>query len=243
LIHVAANVLSVKAPERTYRFLALLVDPIRETFLHNLRSVQEYPEEEMSPYFRTNGYPPISAYPQAKGDDDTFERLLSNHFADYRLEVKGLVEHAHKFSLEELRALPKLEQTTLHHCIQGWTSIGRWGGVPLREILDRCKPLPQARYLVFTSFAKHEKSEQIYYECESLDIACHPQTMLAYELNGYELPIQSGAPLRVRFETKLGFKMVKFLRSIEFVEDYSKIGGGMGGVREDIQHYDMGAEI
>ncbi|HEY7326193.1 MAG TPA: molybdopterin-dependent oxidoreductase [Gemmataceae bacterium] len=243
LIHVAANVLSVKAPQRTYRFLALLVDPIRETFLHNLRSAQEYPAEEISPYFRTNGYPPIAAYPQAKGEDDTYERLLSNHFADYRLEVKGLVEHPHKFSLEELRALPKQEQTTLHHCIQGWSSVGRWGGVPLREILDRCKPLPQARYLVFTSFSKHEKSDQIYYECESLDIARHPQTILAYELNGQELPIQSGAPLRVRFETKLGFKMVKFLRSIEFVEDYRKIGGGMGGVREDVQHYDMGAEI
>ncbi len=242
-LHVAATIASIKAKRRVHILLAAIVGPIREKLLHNLISVQEYSPEAISPYFRTNGYPPIRAYPPAQGDDDTYERLLSNQFADYRLEVKGLVEHSHKFSLAELRAMPKREQTTLHNCIQGWTSVGRWGGVPLREILDRCKALPKARYLVFTSFAKHEKSDRIYYECVSLDIAHHPQTILAYELNGQELPIQSGAPLRVRFETKLGFKMVKFLRSIEFVEDYRKIGGGMVGVREDEQQYDMGAEI
>lgn len=243
LLHVAVTIASVKARRRVHILLSAIVAPIRETLLHNLNSVQEYSEKEISPYFRTNGYPPISAYPHAKGEDDTYERLLSHRFADYRLEVKGLVEHPHKFSLEELRSMPKQEQTTLHNCIQGWTSIGRWGGVPLRAVLERCRPLPGARYLVFTSFAKHEKSDKIYYECVSLDIALHPQTILAYELNGQELPIQSGAPLRVRFETKLGFKMVKFLRSIEFVEDYRKVGGGMGGVREDMQQYDMGAQI
>jgi sulfoxide reductase catalytic subunit YedY len=243
LLHVAATCASEKARRRVHVMLAAIVGPIRENLLHNLVSVQEYPPEAISPYFRANGYPPIVAYPQAKGDDDTYERLLSNHFADYRLEVKGLVEHPHKFSLEELRAMPKQEQTTMHNCLQGWTSVGRRGGVPLRDILDRCKPLPNARYLVFTSFAKHEKSDGVYYECVSLDIARHPQAILAYELNGQELPIQNGAPLRVRFETKLGFKMVKFLRSIEFVEDYHLFGGGMGGVREDVQQYDMGAEI
>lgn len=131
----------------------------------------------------------------------------------------------------------------MHNCIQGWTSVGRWGGVPVREILARCKPLPNARYLVFTSFGKHEKSGKTYYECVALDIGKHPQTILAYELNGQELPIQNGAPLRARFETKLGFKMVKYLRSIEVVEDYRKVGGGLGGIREDMQEFDMGAEI
>jgi DMSO/TMAO reductase YedYZ molybdopterin-dependent catalytic subunit/thiosulfate reductase cytochrome b subunit len=243
LIHVAASHFSRTAKHRVHVLLSSIVAPIRNKLLHNLNSVQGYREEDISPYFRTNGYPPISAYPQAKGDDDTYERLLRNQFADYRLEVRGLVEHPHEFSLEELRAMPKQEQTTLHHCIQGWTSIGRWGGVPLREILERCHPLPGARYLVFTSFAKHEKSDKIYYECVSLDLARHPQTILAYELNGQELPIQSGAPVRVRLETKLGFKMVKYLRSIDFVEDYRTIGAGMGGVREDEQQYDMGAQI
>jgi methionine sulfoxide reductase catalytic subunit len=127
--------------------------------------------------------------------------------------------------------------------IDGWTSVSRWAGVPLLEILDRCKPLPKARYLVFNSFAKHELSDHIYYECVSLDIGRHSLTILAYELNGQELPLQNGSPLSVRFETKLGFKMVKYLRSIELIEDYRKIGGGMGGIREDLQQFDMGAEI
>jgi methionine sulfoxide reductase catalytic subunit len=243
LLHAAASHFSVRAKRPVYLFLCSLVDPIREKLLHRLYSAQEYPESAISPYFRTNGYPPISAYPQAKGDDDTYEHLLSHQFADYRLEVKGLVEQPHEFSLEELRVLPKQEQTTLHNCIQGWTSVGRWGGVPVREILARCKPLPEAHYLVFTSFAKHEKSGKTYYECVALDVGQHPQALLAYELNGQELPIQNGAPLRVRFETKLGFKMVKYLRSIEVVEDYRKVGEGCGGIREDMQEYDMGAEI
>jgi len=243
LLHIAATLVSEKAKRKVQLVLSAFVAPVRNRLLHNLKSVQEYTEKDISPYFRPNGYPPISAYPQAKGDDDTYEQLLSHRFADYRLEVKGLVEEPHDFSLEELHALPKQEQTTMHNCIQGWTSVGRWGGVPLREILSRCRPREGARFLVFTSFAKHEKSGKTYYECVNLDIARHPQTILAYELNGQELPLQSGAPLRVRFETKLGFKMVKFLRSIEFVEDYRQVGDGMGGIREDEQHYDMGAQI
>ena len=243
LLHVAASIVSKKAKRPVHLVLSALVSPIRNRLLHNLKSVQEYPEKDISPYFRTNGYPPISAYPQARGDDDAYERLLSNQFADYRLEVKGMVEHPHKFSLVELRGMPRQEQTTMHNCIQGWTSVGRWGGVRLSQILDRCKPREGARYLVFTSFAKHETTGKTYYECVDLDIAKHPQTILAYELNGQELPIQSGAPLRVRFETKLGFKMVKYLRSIEFTDDYRKFGGGLGGIREDEQHFDMGAQI
>src|SRR5262249_37409252 len=93
LLHGAASYFSQKARRRVHIVLSSLVDPLREKLLHNMRSVEEHPEKEISPYFRTNGYPPISAYPQAKGDDNTYERLLSNHFADYRLEVKGLVEH------------------------------------------------------------------------------------------------------------------------------------------------------
>jgi len=243
LFHVAASYFSQKARRRVHLVLSSIVGPIRNSLLHNLKSVQEYPEKEISPYFRTNGYPPISAYPQARGDDDAYEHLLSNRFADYRLEIKGMVEHPQKLSLDDLRAMPRQEQTTMHNCIQGWTSVGRWGGVRLREILERCKLLPGARFLVFTSFGKHEKSGKTYYECVNLDIANHEQTILAYELNGQELPIQNGAPVRVRFETKLGFKMVKFLRSIEVVHDYHQVGDGMGGVREDEQQYDMGAQI
>ena len=113
----------------------------------------------------------------------------------------------------------------------------------MREVLDRCKPLPEAKYLVFHSFGMHEHTGKPYYECVAMKIGWHPQALLAYELNGEPLPLQHGAPVRVRFETKLGFKMVKFLRRIEVVDDYYQIGDGMGGVREDEQQFDMGAEI
>jgi thiosulfate reductase cytochrome b subunit len=243
LFHAAANYASAKHRRSTHWALSTVVDFIRGHTLHHLISVQDYPESHISPHFRINGYPPISAYPQAQGGDTTYERLLSNGFADYHLVVTGSVERPLSLSLADLRAMPKQEQTTLHHCIQGWTSIGRWGGAHVCEILDRCKPLPEAKYLVFHSFGMHEESGKPYYECVALKIGQHPQAILAYELNGQTLPVQHGAPLRVRFETKLGFKMVKYVRSIEVVEDYRRIGDGMGGAREDEQQFDMGAEI
>jgi DMSO/TMAO reductase YedYZ molybdopterin-dependent catalytic subunit/Ni,Fe-hydrogenase I cytochrome b subunit len=243
LVHVAANLVSERFRRATHKILAMVVDPFREGFLHRLHSVQDYAASAISPFFRTNGYPPISAYPRAMGDDRTYERLMADGFADYRLRVGGLVDRPMELSLDQLRTLPRQEQTTLHQCIQGWTSIGRWGGVRLREVLDRCGVRPEARYLVFQSFSMHETSGKPYYESVSLDLADHPQTILAYELNGVPLPVQHGAPVRPRIETKLGFKMVKFLRSIEVVDDYRQFGDGRGGVREDEQQFDSGAEI
>jgi methionine sulfoxide reductase catalytic subunit len=243
LFNVAANYASERHHRATHWALATVVDFLRRKTLHRLVSVQDYPESMISPHFRINGYPPIAAYPQAQGGDNTYEQLLANNFADYRLEVTGQVEEPLSLSLADLRAMPKQEQTTLHHCIQGWTSIGKWGGVPMREILDRCRPLPGAKYLVFHSFGMHEYSGKPYYEAVAMKIGRHAQTILAYELNGEPLPLQHGAPLRSRFETKLGFKMVKFLRSIDVVDDYRNVGDGMGGAREDEQQFDMGAEI
>lgn len=243
LFHIAANLATERFKRPLHIVLEAITGTVRRVLLHRLYSVQQYPLEKRSPYFRTNGYPPISAYPEAKGDDDAYEQLLAGGFEDYRLEIGGLVERPLSLSLAELRAMPKQQQNTLHHCIQGWTSIGCWGGVRISEILDRCRPLADARYLVFRSFGRHEKSGRPYYECIDIRIGRHPQAILAYELNGVALPIQHGAPLRPRFETKLGFKMVKYLRSIEVVDDYRRIGRGMGGVREDEQQYDKGAQI
>lgn len=238
-----ANLVSEHQPRATQRVLASLLTPIRSTLFRDIVSRQDYTEEDISPHFRINGYPPISAYPQAQGEDSTYERLLANRFNDYRLEVFGLVEQPLSLSLDDLRAMPQQEQVTLHHCIQGWTSIGRWGGVRIAEVLDRCQPLPEAKYLVIRSFGMHEKSDKVYYECVDLEIARNPQAILALRLNGEPLPVQHGAPVRCRFENQLGFKMVKYVRSIELVDDYRKIGEGMGGVREDKQQYAMGAEI
>jgi DMSO/TMAO reductase YedYZ molybdopterin-dependent catalytic subunit/thiosulfate reductase cytochrome b subunit len=250
LVHAAANLASAYAERGTHRVLSALVDPIRNTLLHRLVNIQGYPESEITPWFRINGYPPIAEFPQAQGGDDTYERLRANNWADYKLEVYGAVEQPLSLTLDDLRAMPRQEQTTLHNCIQGWTSIGRWAGVRVRDLLALCGPKPEARYLAFHSFGFHEKEGGVpestgtrYYECIDMLTADHPKTIVAFDLNGEPLDIAHGAPLRLRVETKLGFKMVKFLRAIEVVDDYRTLGGGMGGVREDEQQFDMGAEI
>ncbi|HWE39825.1 MAG TPA: molybdopterin-dependent oxidoreductase [Isosphaeraceae bacterium] len=250
LLHVAANLASAYRKQGTHRVLSALVDPVRRAFLHRLVNVQDYPETAITPWFRINGYPPIAEFPQAQAGDDTYERLLAGNWADYQLEVLGAVEQPLSLTLEDLRAMPRQEQTTLHNCIQGWTSIGRWSGVRVRDLLALCGPRPEARYLAFLSFGFQEKPGGVaestgtrYYECIDLLTAEQPTTIVAFELNGEPLRIEHGAPLRLRVETKLGFKMVKYLRAIEVVDDYRKLGAGMGGVREDEQQFDMGAEI
>jgi DMSO/TMAO reductase YedYZ molybdopterin-dependent catalytic subunit/thiosulfate reductase cytochrome b subunit len=243
LVHILGNLVSQAAPRLVHNLLSPLVDPPRRALLHRAISVPDYPESEISPYFRVNGYPPTAEYPKEQGGDDTYERLRAGDFADYRLEVTGLVEVPLSLSLDDLRAMPRHDQITMHNCIQGWTAVGKWSGVRVSDVLDRCKPLPGARYLVFHSYQFHEESGARYYECIDFKQGRLPQTILAYEMNEVPLPVEHGAPLRLRVEPKLGFKMVKFLRAIEVVAEYRTVGEGMGGVREDHQQFDMGAEI
>ena len=144
--------------------------------------------------------------------------------------------------------MPAQVQTTKHNCVQGWSGVGKWQGVNLTDILDRCQPLPEARYLKFTSYGLDQftyggKPRRPFYEVIDLLLATHPQTILAYELNDEPLPLPHGAPLRLRVETQLGYKMVKYLRSIELIAEYGTIGDGQGGSREDTMFYGRGAEI
>ena len=154
-------------------------------------------------------------------------------FVEWRLSVVGLVEAPLGLSLADLHALPKQTQITKHHCIQDWSAVA--------ELLDRCRPLRSARFLAFHGFDEHDG--RAYYETIDLELARHPQTILAYEMNGAPLPIPHGAPCRLRVETQLGFKMVKYLRSIELVQDYQQLGDGQGGFREDTQFYGPEAGI
>jgi sulfoxide reductase catalytic subunit YedY len=152
-----------------------------------------------------------------------------------------LVEKPFELSLADLHAMKKEIQITEHSCIQGWTAIGEWGGVPMSYIISLCRPLSQARYVVFYSHQYSEGAQ--FYEAIYMELAKHPQTILAYEMNGEPLIVPHGAPLRLRIETQLGYKMVKWLKSIEFVSDYENIGMGLGGHREDHLYYGMGAGI
>ncbi len=188
----------------------------------------EYAESDLSPVFKANG--------SQNPDDETFQALAARNFSDYRLEIDGLVERPAKLSLTELRARPWREQITRHDCVEGWSCIGKWKGARLGELVGSTGLKSNARYVVFHCFDSLENSldgSGIYYESIDLVDTFHPQTILAYEMNGIDLPLAHGAPLRLRVERQLGYKMAKYIRRIEVVESLSGLGRGKGGFWED----------
>jgi DMSO/TMAO reductase YedYZ molybdopterin-dependent catalytic subunit len=196
---------------------------------------QEFPESARSPEFRSNG----TAVP----DNPQYKALASTGFAAYRLEVGGLVEKPGLFSLGDLRAMTSRTQITRHDCVEGWSAIGKWKGVPLTAVLERVLPTAAARYVVFHCADPMESDgSSPYYESIDMEDAYHPQTILAYELNDRTLPIPNGAPLRLRVERQLGYKHAKYLMRLELVDSFEKIGGGKGGYWED-QGYEWYAGI
>lgn len=187
----------------------------------------QYKEEDISPYFWVNGTFPTS---------DEYSKLRGGNFTGYQLRIYGLVENPQTFSYTELKAMPKQEQITKHFCIQGWSGVAKWGGVPVRHILDLVKPKSEARYVVFYSFAEGAEGG-IYYDVHSIKNMRHKLSILAYEMNGEPLNYQHGAPLRLRCENQLGFKMVKWIQAIELVENFKDLGAGQGGYNEDHEFY------
>jgi DMSO/TMAO reductase YedYZ molybdopterin-dependent catalytic subunit len=187
---------------------------------------QEFSEADLSPSFRSNG----TSLP----NNPQYQALAKNSFAGWALEVGGMVERPLKFTLAQLHELPSRTQITRHDCVEGWSAIGKWTGVPLHEILSLVRPLPQARYVVFyCADPMEDDGTKNYYESIDMEDAYHAQTILAYALNGETLPIKNGAPIRVRIERQLGYKMAKYIMRIELVEDFDHIAGGQGGYWED----------
>src|ERR1019366_8724741 len=134
----------------------------------------------------------------------TYLAMARDQFANYSLEIGGLVESRLHITLHDLRAMPKQTQITKHCCIQGWSGVAEWGGVSLHHIVELCEPRPSARYIVFYAFDNKSTSEPhaqgpgYFYGTIRLELAEDPQTILAYEMNGQPLPILHGAPLRLR---------------------------------------------
>lgn len=195
---------------------------------------QELTEADLSPTFRSNG--------TANPNDLRYQSLVANHFAAYRLKVSGLVEQPGTFSLAELQEMPSRTQITRHDCVEGWSAIGKWKGARLSALLERVRPKPEARYVVFYCADPMDDEGTKYYESIDMEDAYHPQTILAYELNGQPLPIANGAPIRVRVERQLGYKMAKYIMRIELVSSFESIGDGKGGYWED-QGYEWYAGI
>lgn len=194
---------------------------------------REYDRSEMSPDFRTNG----NTLPRSAD----YRRHAGEGFANWRLEVNGRVEAPRAFSLTELRALPARTQITRHDCVEGWSAIGQWTGVPLGALLDEVRLQDDARYIVF--HCADDFRGRRYYESIDLADAFHPQTILAYGMNDRDLPMGHGAPLRLRVERQLGYKHAKFVMRIEAVASLSQIGQGRGGYWEDVGFYEWYAGI
>jgi DMSO/TMAO reductase YedYZ molybdopterin-dependent catalytic subunit len=185
---------------------------------------QEFEEADLSPQFRSNG----TSNPQSPA----YQALARNGFTDWALQVDGLVASPATLTLAQLRAMPSRTQITRHDCVEGWSAIGKWTGVPLSEVLARIKPSNSARYVVFHC-ADQMSSGDLYYESIDMEDAYHPQTILAYGLNDAVLPIANGAPLRLRVERQLGYKMAKYVMRIELVASFAHLGRGKGGYWED----------
>jgi DMSO/TMAO reductase YedYZ molybdopterin-dependent catalytic subunit len=198
---------------------------------------QEFTEADISADFRANG--------STDPDDDAYQTFAQSGFKDWRLQVDGLVERPVQLSLGELRALPARTQITRHDCVEGWSCIGKWTGVPLSIVLQRAGLKPDARYIVFycaDSLGQWLEASDKYYESTDLIDAFHPQTILAYDMNGAPLGIPHGAPLRVRLERQLGYKMAKYIMRIEAVESFQGIAGGHGSYWAD-RNYEWYAGI
>ncbi|MFD2239039.1 molybdopterin-binding protein [Aureimonas populi] len=210
----------LRANDWTYR--------VQRLMLGSDQLAREFSRSEIRQPMRPNG----STNPQASD----YLRHVAEGFRDYRLSIRGMVARPLAFSLDELRNMPARTQITRHDCVEGWSCVAEWTGTPLALVLDEASVLPQARYAVFSCFDVMENSFTgpiRYYESIDLLDARHPQTILAYGMNGTALPVANGAPLRVRVERQLGYKMAKYIEAITLTDDLSGFGEGQGGYWED----------
>lgn len=200
----------------------------RDALAHEFRS------DQISPVFRANG--------TSNPNTPDYKAIWRLGFADWRLRIDGMVARPLALSLAQFRSLPHREQITRHDCVEGWSAIGKWRGVPLKLLLDAAGLRSGARYIVFHC-ADRMGGGQPYYESIDLIDAFHPQTILAFALNDAPLSVANGAPLRLRVERQLGYKQAKYLMRIEAVESLGAIGRGKGGYWEDYAGYDWYAGI
>jgi len=204
-----------------------LSDSVQHLIVPRRSMAQEFTEADLSPRFRSNG----TDMPQTAD----YAALAKSGFSDYRLEVAGLAQRPRSFTLAELKALPSRTQITRHDCVEGWSAIGKWKGARLSAVLDEVGLQPGARYIVFRcADPMDQDGSNYYYESIDLEDAFHEQTLLAYELNDQPLPIANGAPIRLRVERQLGYKMAKYVMRIELVDSFERIRGGKGGYWEDL---------
>jgi DMSO/TMAO reductase YedYZ molybdopterin-dependent catalytic subunit len=153
---------------------------------------------------------------------EAFKRLQAGRFSDWRLSVSGMVARSTSFSLDQLRSYPSQSQITMLQCEEGWSYIAEWVGLPLSQILQAVEVLPQARYVVYFSI------DPDWWESIDMADALHPQTFLVYGMNGDELPVGNGGPLRLRVPRQVGYKSVKFITHLTVTDSLKGFGKGLG---------------
>jgi DMSO/TMAO reductase YedYZ molybdopterin-dependent catalytic subunit len=174
---------------------------------------REFPRSEISNPPFANGAPPKS---------EAFQRLQAAGFTGWRLAVDGMVARPASFSLADLKSHPSRSQITHLACEEGWSYIAEWTGVPLSHVLDVVGILPQAKYVVYFSL------QEGWWDSLDMADALHPQTLLAYGMNGGELPAGNGGPLRLRGPRQLGYKNVKYITRLAVTDDLKRFGKGLG---------------
>ena len=177
---------------------------------------REFDRSQISRVAQVNGKPP---------QNETYERLLAGKFADWRLTLDGLVARPSSFSLEQLKRYPSSSQITHLACEEGWSYIAEWTGVTLGHVLNLAGVLPQAKYVIYFSL---DSLDQSWWDSLDMPEALHPQTLLAYGMNGQELPVGHGAPVRLRVPRQLGYKNVKHLARITVADNLKSFGKGLG---------------
>jgi DMSO/TMAO reductase YedYZ molybdopterin-dependent catalytic subunit/thiosulfate reductase cytochrome b subunit len=226
---IGAHYISWYHPRGLQHTLKSVAYPMELLTTNRLAPQQKRSEDAISPYFWPNGKMPTR---------DDWKNLTEAGFADFRLKVGGLVERQVELSLADLEKLGKTEHITMHHCIQGWSGIAKWGGIPMKRLVELVQPKPEAKVVAFFSFGEALYGGP-YYDTQSLENALNPECLLATEMNGRRLPQVYGAPLRLRVENQLGYKMVKWIERIEFIESEKVLGKGEGGKNEDDEYYDL----
>jgi DMSO/TMAO reductase YedYZ molybdopterin-dependent catalytic subunit len=230
---MAATPLTYRYPRTVQKVGYALIGPAQRLFEHVDSKPGQYTEKDISPYFWHNG-----KYPET----EEYVNLRAGNFADYKLRINGLVDNPVELDIAQLRSLAHHEQITQHFCIQGWSGVAKWGGVSMRSILELAQPKPEAKWVIFYSFAVGPDGG-IYYDAQPIEQMNYELTMLAYEMNDNDLSFGHGAPLRLRNEVQLGFKMVKWIKGVEFVEHFSEVGGGQGGYNNDHEFFGYSQSI
>ena len=189
---------------------------------------REFDPRHLSPVFKANG----TTLPS----DAAYQAMIDQGFAPWRLKIDGMVSRPLRLSLAQLRAMPSRTQITRHDCVEGWSAIGKWTGVPLGAVLNAAGIAQRARFVVFHCADDLDGSSDgsgRYYESIDLIDAFHPQTILAYTMNDRPLEVAHGAPLRLRVERQLGYKQAKYVMRIELTDSLRVFGQGKGGYWED----------